>query len=298
MRAASFSSFGVSIDLVWRVLLLPDTEMNMFGVESDHCPNPKKKVAMRRSILGSFFFFFFGLLQCGVPLRSFFNFSLFFFFHFIFHHSSFPHSIHSIPASYILLAPLLCTSFAHLHSPTSPIATMATPSPACPLTNCPTVCSPTCKQGYTCTLGVIDSLCECPAVSCVKVDFDTGTGDSGSKTPSPTPSPPSPPSKSSVLGPVLGGVFGVMAVALITFFLVRRQRRRRRTNAEQERGGEGHMDHTLAKVWVSTLLLPHLISFFFLCVSNDLEARSERRHLKLWSGCQEQGQEPNNRSGS
>ncbi|KFH68170.1 hypothetical protein MVEG_06899 [Podila verticillata NRRL 6337] len=126
---------------------------------------------------------------------------------------------------------------------------MATPSPACPPTNCPTVCSPTCTQGYTCTLGVIDSLCECPTVSCVKVDFDTGTGDSGSKKPSPTPSPTS---KSSVLGPVLGGVFGLIAVALITFFLVRRQRRRRRTNAEQERGGDDHTDHTLAKVWPAT----------------------------------------------
>lgn len=168
---------------------------------------------------------------------------------------------------------------------------MATPPPPCttPPTNCPKVCSPTCKEGYTCVLNVIDSLCACPVTSCVKVDFDTGTGDSSSKKPSPTPTPT--PSKSSVLGPVLGGVFGVIAVTLIAFFLVRRQRKRRRTNAEQsqERGGDDHLDDTLAKKWVcpSLLLLclshPYLISYYSCRYPTILEARSRRRnHFKFY----------------
>ncbi|KAG0329590.1 hypothetical protein BG004_002300 [Podila humilis] len=130
------------------------------------------------------------------------------------------------------------------------------PAPSCaqPPTNCNLVCNPICKQGYQCVLSVIDDLCECPVAKCVK-PFDTGSGDSGTKKPTPSASStstsslaPTPTSsdnnnnnqeKKSVVGPVLGAVFGLVALALIAFFLLRRHRRRRHTNAEQLMSHEG-----------------------------------------------------------
>ncbi|KAG0340551.1 hypothetical protein BG004_006361 [Podila humilis] len=90
--------------------------------------------------------------------------------------------------------------------------------PKCPESTkvCPSVCQP----GFNCTLSVIDSLCQCPLASCVKVTFDTNDGDSNAGNNKKS-------SKGSIVGPVVGGLAGVLAVAAVIFFVLRRRRKNR-----------------------------------------------------------------------
>ncbi|KAG0333967.1 hypothetical protein BG000_008752 [Podila horticola] len=86
--------------------------------------------------------------------------------------------------------------------------------PTCPESS--RVCSPVCKSGFSCTMNVIDTLCQCPVASCTKVTFDTG--DSGTKQPA---------SSGSIVGPIVGGIAGLAVVAAIVALVIRRKRKRR-----------------------------------------------------------------------
>ncbi|KAF9090129.1 hypothetical protein BGX27_002330 [Mortierella sp. AM989] len=85
---------------------------------------------------------------------------------------------------------------------------------------CPTesiICAPSCKQGYTCTLSVIDERCQCPKATCANIGFDTGADNGGSGSDDS--------SSQSVVGPVVGAIAGLGVVALIAFLVIRRQRK-------------------------------------------------------------------------
>ncbi|KAF9425676.1 hypothetical protein BGZ94_007314 [Podila epigama] len=92
---------------------------------------------------------------------------------------------------------------------------------ACPVPpNCSEssrVCPSACQAGYECTLSVIDSLCKCPIASCKKVSFDIGDGDSNDDNSE---------SKGSVVGPILGGLAGVVLLLSIIIVVLRRRRRK------------------------------------------------------------------------
>ncbi|KAF9205140.1 hypothetical protein BGZ59_000667 [Podila verticillata] len=87
--------------------------------------------------------------------------------------------------------------------------------PTCPESS--RVCSPVCKSGFSCTLNVIDALCQCPVASCTQVNFDTGDSGTSNKTPS----------SSSIVGPVVGAIAGLAVVAAIVVLVIRRKRKRR-----------------------------------------------------------------------
>ncbi|KAF9125575.1 hypothetical protein BGW39_007303 [Mortierella sp. 14UC] len=100
----------------------------------------------------------------------------------------------------------------------------AQPPPApCVKPTCPPnliLCAPSCSTGYTCRLDVIGSTCQCPVASCVRVSFDTGAGNGDDD------DDDSNGSKSSVVGPIIGAIAGLAAIALIAFFVIRKRRRR------------------------------------------------------------------------
>jgi hypothetical protein len=83
------------------------------------------------------------------------------------------------------------------------------------------MCAPSCAKGYNCRLDVIGSTCQCPVASCVKISFDTGAGNGDEDNSS------SNESESSVAGPIIGAVAGLVAIALIAFFVIRKRRRQK-----------------------------------------------------------------------
>lgn len=161
---------------------------------------------------------------------------------------------HTLSAAHVIIAPTfspypssLSVSILPITSTLSTQQPIATTTSAAPTTTSPscTPCEPrcaTCPSGYTCSVGVINSFCECPPVHCVKINFDTGAIDEaqGSTT------------RKSVLAPVLGGVAGVLLVALIALcFILRRRRQRRMANgdilSDQERQAGGSADRAFGK---------------------------------------------------
>ncbi|KAF9582053.1 hypothetical protein BGW38_000717 [Lunasporangiospora selenospora] len=135
---------------------------------------------------------------------------------------------------------IVTITFFPSRSPTTPVeptskSTTSTLPPAPSSTACscpPPTCVPACKTGFVCRLSVIESTCQCPVASCAKIGFDPGTGDSGDRG-SPTPTPASASSK-SIVGPVVGGVLGLLVIiAVVVFLFLRRRRMLRRTNSER-----------------------------------------------------------------
>ncbi|KAG0022189.1 hypothetical protein BGZ82_011085 [Podila clonocystis] len=112
----------------------------------------------------------------------------------------------------------------------------------CPVQpNCPEssrVCSPVCKSGFSCSLNVIDALCQCPVANCTKVNFDTG--DSGTKQPA---------SSGSIVGPIVGGIAGLVVVAAIAVLVIRRKRKRHHLRDTME--NPDHSIETFSKRWTS-----------------------------------------------
>ncbi|KAG0058858.1 hypothetical protein BGZ89_000911 [Linnemannia elongata] len=85
-------------------------------------------------------------------------------------------------------------------------------------------------------------LCDMPAMqkrlsSCVKPGFDTGTGDGSSGSQDPSNS-----NAKSIVAPVVGGVAGFIAMALLVFLIFRLRRQRRTVNNERLLDTEGHLE--------------------------------------------------------
>ncbi|KAK3828284.1 MAG: hypothetical protein J3Q66DRAFT_434852 [Benniella sp.] len=123
------------------------------------------------------------------------------------------------------------------------MSSLPSATPTCSLspTNCPpeSRSCPPCPTGYTCRLNVVDS-CQCPTASCVKINFETGSGSIDNDASG------SPSARKSVLAPVLGAVAGILLVIAIAFFYILRQRRRRMARSmtpfDQE-GQAGYLGH-------------------------------------------------------
>ncbi|KAI8361013.1 hypothetical protein B0O80DRAFT_436499 [Mortierella sp. GBAus27b] len=151
--------------------------------------------------------------------------------------------IHTDPAESIFTTttPISTTTLA----PTSAVAPTPTPTPKCRSQQCSQPECPPCPSGQTCTLTVIDSSCQCPVASCVKVDFEPGIA-------KPQDVINDAPRSKSVVAPVLGSIVGILLiVAVASFFVLRHRRQRRMANEhlfDQEGQTGGSTEYTHGKV--------------------------------------------------
>ncbi|GJJ68636.1 hypothetical protein EMPS_00982 [Entomortierella parvispora] len=103
---------------------------------------------------------------------------------------------------------------------------MASPSPspapaqASPATCPPSshTCAPACASGYMCMQTVISGLGQCPVSSCIKQDADPAAGNGTDPTTS---------SSKSIVGPIVGGIVGLVVIGALVIFIIRRRRRQR-----------------------------------------------------------------------
>ncbi|KAF9909479.1 hypothetical protein EC991_008461 [Linnemannia zychae] len=105
-----------------------------------------------------------------------------------------------------------------------------------------TVCAPSCTAGYQCGLDVIGKICQCPVASCVKISFNTGAGNGDDD------DDDSNGSKSSVVGPIIGAIAGLAAIALIAFFVIRKRKRQKRRSSVLMLGQDDSND-SFSKRW-------------------------------------------------
>ncbi|KAH7059311.1 hypothetical protein BKA57DRAFT_498370 [Linnemannia elongata] len=89
----------------------------------------------------------------------------------------------------------------------------------CVKPTCNPNCSPSCTTGFNCRADVIGSICQCPTASCVKINFDIGAGNGDDDNTD---------SKPSLIGPIVGALAGLAAIACIAFFVIRKRKQKRR----------------------------------------------------------------------
>ncbi|KAG9072402.1 hypothetical protein KI688_000172 [Linnemannia hyalina] len=101
------------------------------------------------------------------------------------------------------------------------------------------VCSPSCSTGFNCRADVIGSICQCPSASCVKINFDIGAGNGDDD---------SSDSKPSLIGPIIGAIAGLAAIACIAFFVIRKRKQKRRRSSVLMLGQDDSND-SFSKRW-------------------------------------------------
>ncbi|KAG0295625.1 hypothetical protein BGZ96_011335 [Linnemannia gamsii] len=112
-------------------------------------------------------------------------------------------------------------------------------SPTCPKPTCSPNC-PSCATGFNCRADVISNICECPTASCVKIGFNIGAGNGDDDNESD--------SKPSLIGPIIGAIAGLAAIACIAFFVIRKRRQKRRRSSVLMLGQDDSID-SFSKRW-------------------------------------------------
>ncbi|KAK3838674.1 MAG: hypothetical protein JOS17DRAFT_730902 [Linnemannia elongata] len=117
-----------------------------------------------------------------------------------------------------------------------------TTSPTCAKPTCDPnlmVCSPSCSTGFNCRADVIGSICQCPTASCVKINFDIGAGNGDDDNDS---------SKPSLIGPIIGALAGLAAIAFIAYFVIRKRKQNQRRSSVLMLGQDDSND-SFSKRW-------------------------------------------------
>ncbi|KAF8932282.1 hypothetical protein BGZ47_011466 [Haplosporangium gracile] len=118
---------------------------------------------------------------------------------------------------------------------------VAGPPPTCTKPTCDPnlmVCS-SCPTGFNCRADVISSICQCPSASCVKINFDIGAGNGDDDNDD---------SKPSLIGPIIGAIAGLAAIACIAFFVIRKRKQKRRRSSVLMLGQDDSND-SFSKRW-------------------------------------------------
>ncbi|KAG0320243.1 hypothetical protein BGZ97_000394 [Linnemannia gamsii] len=87
---------------------------------------------------------------------------------------------------------------------------------------------------------VITNICQCPSASCVKIGFDIGAGNGDDDSDSS--------STPSLIGPIIGAIAGLAAIACIAFFVIRKRRQKKRRSSVLMLGQDDSND-SFSKRW-------------------------------------------------